>query len=144
MTVGPLRRGDPEHLGDYRLLGRLGEGGQGVVYLGVDRSGGKVAVKALRLRLTGSALSSFARELAAARQVAEFCTVPILDTGLDHEPPYIVSEYVDGPSLQRVVAERGPRSGRRCTGWPSAPSPRWRRSTAPAWCTAISSPPTCC
>ncbi|WP_182902437.1 serine/threonine-protein kinase [Microbispora sp. H10830] len=111
MAESPLRAGDPERLGDYRLVGRLGEGGQGVVYLGETPAGEKVAVKVVRARPSIGVPSSFARELAAARQVAEFCTVRILDARLDADPPYIVSEVVDGPSLQQVIESGGPLRG---------------------------------
>ncbi|WP_185949553.1 serine/threonine-protein kinase [Microbispora sp. KK1-11] len=111
MAESPLRAGDPERLGDYRLLGRLGEGGQGVVYLGETPAGERVAVKVMRARPSLGVPASFARELAAARQVAEFCTVRILDARLDADPPYIVSEVVDGPSLQQVIESGGPLRG---------------------------------
>ncbi|MGI5157126.1 protein kinase domain-containing protein [Microbispora sp. CA-102843] len=111
MAEGPLRAGDPERLGDYRLVGRLGEGGQGVVYLGETPAGEKVAVKVVRTRPSIGVPAAFARELAAARQVAEFCTVRILDARLDADPPYIVSEFVDGPSLQQVIESGGPLRG---------------------------------
>ena len=64
----PLRPGDPVRLGSYRLLGRLGEGGQGVVYLALGGPGRQVALKLLHTRLTGNpqARHAFARELAAA------------------------------------------------------------------------------
>jgi predicted Ser/Thr protein kinase len=107
--VDPLRRRDPERIGIYRIVGRLGEGGQGVVYLAETEAGDRVAVKMVHGRLADG--PSFARELAAARQVAEFCTVRILDADLEADPPYIVSEYVDGPSLQQVVESQGPRHG---------------------------------
>jgi len=105
--------GDPAQLGDYELHGRLGEGGQGVVYLGQASSGDLVAVKLLRAEITedASARHRFLREAAAAKRVARFCTAQVLDVGLAGERPYIVSEYVEGPSLRRAVMETGPRSG---------------------------------
>ncbi|WP_211591994.1 serine/threonine-protein kinase [Microbispora sp. H10836] len=111
MAESPLRAGDPERLGDYRLVGRLGEGGQGVVYLGETPAGERVAVKVVRVRPSIGVPTSFARELAAARQVAEFCTARIIDARLDADPPYIVSEFVDGPSLQQVIESGGPLMG---------------------------------
>ncbi|MFI6293300.1 protein kinase [Nonomuraea sp. NPDC050790] len=112
-SFSPLRPGDPEGLGPYRLLGRLGEGGQGVVYLATDQSGGQVAVKWLRSELAGDSVSieRFVREVRVAEQVAPFCTAAVLAQGVEHERPYIVSEFIDGPSLHRVVQEQGPRTG---------------------------------
>ncbi len=110
-SVTELRPGDPAGLGGYTLRGRLGEGGQGVVYLGADRHGRLAAVKWLRPHLAGDAVAAerFAREAAAAQRVAPFCTAQVLATGVWEGRPYIVSEYVDGPSLRQVVTEEGPR-----------------------------------
>ncbi|WP_311922896.1 protein kinase domain-containing protein [Microbispora sp. H10836] len=111
--ASPLRPEDPRHLGDYRLTGRLGVGGQGVVFLGAaGASGGPVAVKLLHARLDdASARRGFAREIEAVRRVAPFCTAQVLDADLDGDRPYIVSEYVDGPSLREHVRAAGPRTG---------------------------------
>ncbi|MFC6081964.1 serine/threonine-protein kinase [Sphaerisporangium aureirubrum] len=92
-------------------MGRLGEGGQGVVYLGVGGTGERVAVKVFHASVRAGRDSGIVRELAAARQVAEFCTVRILEIGLEGRPPYIASEYVDGPTLQHVIEREGPRRG---------------------------------
>ncbi|MEW9546809.1 protein kinase [Nonomuraea sp. NPDC050783] len=112
-SFAPLRPGDPQRLGGLDLLGRLGEGGQGVVYLAEDSSGTRVAVKWLRPDLSGDAVSveRFLREVQVAQQVAPFCTAAVLGTGVEQDRPYIVSEYIEGPSLQRVVQEEGPRAG---------------------------------
>ncbi|GAA3127909.1 serine/threonine-protein kinase [Streptosporangium carneum] len=111
--IRPLRPGDPPQLGDYTLRGRLGEGGQGVVYLGESESGERAAIKLLHVRFTGEvqARSRFARELAAARRVAAFCTARVLAADLDGETPYIASELIDGPSLRAVVEREGPLAG---------------------------------
>ncbi|WP_336216749.1 serine/threonine protein kinase [Nonomuraea sp. LPB2021202275-12-8] len=107
------RAGDPAALGGYDIRGRLGEGGQGVVYLGADDDGGQVAVKWLRPHLAGDTVAAqrFAREAAVAQRVAPFCTAKVLATGVHEDRPFIVSEYVDGPSLQQVVEQDGPRAG---------------------------------
>ncbi|MEU6789191.1 serine/threonine-protein kinase [Nonomuraea angiospora] len=111
--ITELRAGDPSGLGGYEIRGRLGEGVQGVVYLGVDEQGSQAAVKWLRPELAGdgAAAERFAREVAAARRVAPFCTAKVLDSGVHEGRPYIVSEYVDGLALERAVREDGPRTG---------------------------------
>ncbi|MEU8323819.1 serine/threonine-protein kinase [Nonomuraea sp. NPDC048881] len=104
---------DPRRLGPYELVARLGEGGQGVVYLGRDPSGRQVAVKLLHHRpLTDpGARAGFLREVEIARRVARFSTAPVLHADLAGRRPYIVSEYVPGPSLRDLVATEGPRQG---------------------------------
>ncbi|MBA8949156.1 serine/threonine-protein kinase [Actinomadura namibiensis] len=107
VAVSPLGPDDPHEVGRWRLTGRLGEGGQGVVYLAEDPAGRRVAVKTLKTA-DPEARARFAREMEAARRVAPFCTAAVLDCSADAARPYVVSEFVDGPSLQRRVAERGP------------------------------------
>ncbi len=104
---------DPAVLGGYAIRGRLGEGERGVVYLGAGDDGGQVAIKWLRPHLAGDPVAArrFAREAALARRVAPFCTAKVLATGVHEDRPYIVSEYVDGPSLRQAVARDGPWAG---------------------------------
>ncbi|MEU4535805.1 protein kinase [Streptosporangium sp. NPDC023825] len=90
--------GDPWRLGGYRLAGRLGAGALGVVYEGYGRGGERVAVTVLHGRPGGDAPA----EAAAARRVASSCTAGVLDADLDGPRPYIVSRYVEGPSLRRA------------------------------------------
>ncbi|MFC7032186.1 protein kinase domain-containing protein [Nonomuraea rubra] len=108
-TAQPLRTGDPQRLGEYALSGRLGEGGQGAVFLG-SRGGETYAVKLLHGPV-GDERAAFLREVELAKHVARFCTAQVIDAGFDEGRPYIVSEYVDGPSLAREVALTGPRQG---------------------------------
>jgi glycine betaine/choline ABC-type transport system substrate-binding protein/predicted Ser/Thr protein kinase len=109
--IGPLGSADPEQIGRYRLTGRLGEGGQGVVYR-ADGGDGPVAIKVVHPRLVrGGAHDRLADEIAVARRVAYFCTARVLDFGADGDRSYIVSEYVDGPSLQERVETEGPLTG---------------------------------
>ncbi|BCJ73809.1 hypothetical protein CS0771_33530 [Catellatospora sp. IY07-71] len=112
-NVAPLTAHDPREAGPYRLIGRLGQGGQGVVYLGVDGDERRVAVKMLSidLRQHARARARFAKEIAAAQRVATFCTAQVLEAELDAEPPYVVSEYIEGLTLHRHVRGNGPLSG---------------------------------
>ncbi len=106
-----LRETDPRQVGVYRLLGRLGEGGQGVVFLAVDPAGSGAAVKLLPPTTDPQVRSRFLKEVAAAQRVARFCTAQVLDAGIFERRPFIVSEYVSGPSLVEVVEQLGPRGG---------------------------------
>ncbi|MEV4059924.1 serine/threonine protein kinase [Nonomuraea dietziae] len=94
-------------------MARLGQGGQGVVYLGRTESGEQVAVKLLHpgLLTDSDARSRFLREVKIARRVARFSTATVLAADLAGQRPYIVSEYVPGPSLHALVTTEGPRRG---------------------------------
>lgn len=109
----PLQPGDPRRLGSYEVTGRLGVGEQGAVFLGRDPAGGLVAVKLLHVRLSGEpvARSRFANAFASAQKVSGFCTAAILSADVEGDRPYVVSEWVDGPSLQQLVDEEGKRGG---------------------------------
>jgi predicted Ser/Thr protein kinase len=100
-------------LGDYELLGRLGEGGMGTVYLGRSAQGRQVAIKVVRVELShdDEFRRRFRSEVSRAQQVPPFSTAEVIDADPDHEPPYLVVEFVDGPSLAGVVRERGPITG---------------------------------
>src|SRR5690349_21715044 len=102
--VAALRAGDPVRLGPYRIEGRLGEGGQGVVFLGRTEDGGDGgapgeyrAIKLMHLEADDKAQARFLREVEVAKQVAPFCTARIYDVDSDGEHTFIVSEYVRGP-----------------------------------------------
>ncbi|WP_219471374.1 serine/threonine-protein kinase [Nonomuraea rhizosphaerae] len=100
---------EPEWIGHYRVLQSLGRGGQGAVYLAVAPNGTRVAVKVLHDLVDEMARSRFAREVDAARRVATFSTARVLDVSITGQHAYIVSEYVDGPSLEHLVRKFGPR-----------------------------------
>jgi serine/threonine protein kinase len=95
-------------IGPYRAIRQLGIGGQGEVYLAETDHGSRVAVKLLHRHLIANerALSRFLREMEIAKRVAPFCTAQLLDTGESGGRPYIVSEYVEGPSLRDSVEKR--------------------------------------
>jgi serine/threonine protein kinase len=110
MPSKPLEPGDPVRLGRFELLGRLGEGGQGVVYLGRGPDPGeeRVAVKVLRSAVDANVLKRLARELDAIHQVQPFVTAGVIEASAEGDRRYVVSEFIDGPSLQDRVDERGP------------------------------------
>ncbi len=109
--VTDLRPGDPEEVAGYRVVGRLGAGGQGVVYLGVASSGLRVAIKVLRSVEDETARRQLGKEVAAARRVAPFCTAQVVDARLEGPTPYVISEFIEGPSLQQQVQREGVISG---------------------------------
>ncbi|MFI7417607.1 serine/threonine-protein kinase [Nonomuraea sp. NPDC049684] len=111
--IAPLVAGDPALLGSFRLSGRIGEGGQGIVYLGVNEQGERAAIKLLHVKFSGDTIarSRFARELKAAQRVASFCTARVMEADLDGDTPYIASEYIDGRALRDIVETDGPLSG---------------------------------
>ncbi|GIH94299.1 WD40 repeat domain-containing serine/threonine protein kinase [Planobispora siamensis] len=108
-----MRSGDPVRLGDYWLATRLGSGGQGVVYEAYDAAANRVAVKLLHPHLVGDPAfrRRFGKEVRALRRVPPFCTARVIGHDLEGERPYIVSEFVPGPSLRRAVNQGGPLDG---------------------------------
>jgi serine/threonine protein kinase len=107
MKLGPH---DPTEIGPYTLLARLGRGGQGEVYLAADPDGNRVAVKVLKVDwdASGTLKRNLDRELVNARKVAQFVTAKVLDFDVVGDEPYIVSEYIEGPTLAEHVREQGP------------------------------------
>ncbi|WP_170990835.1 serine/threonine-protein kinase [Herbidospora galbida] len=108
MPAGPLEPGDPPFVGTFELVGRLGEGGQGIVYEARSSSGERVAVKLLRGGADPAIRRRLGRELESARRVAPFCTAKVLHAEIDVAAPFVVSEFIDGPSLHDRVRDRGP------------------------------------
>ncbi|MFB7110452.1 PQQ-binding-like beta-propeller repeat protein [Streptomyces sp. NPDC056291] len=110
----PLSTGDPESMGGYTLLGRLGAGGMGVVYLGVSASGRQVAVKLVHgpYAQEEEFRTRFRQEIAAARRVSGAFTAPVVDADPDADRPWMATLYVPGLNLTEVVEKGGPLSQR--------------------------------
>jgi len=106
----PLQPTDPERVGRYRLVARLGAGGMGVVYLAETGDGQPVAVKVLRPELAGTPefRTRFGREVAALTRVRGVCTVRVIEADTQAPNPFLVTEYADGPSLSEYVDAHGP------------------------------------
>ncbi|QKG18772.1 serine/threonine-protein kinase [Actinomadura verrucosospora] len=102
----PLHPGDPRQLGSFYLDGRLGAGGQGVVYEGYGPDGERVAVKALH-GVRDEDRETLRKEIWAWRKVAAYCTAKVLHADLDGPIPFVVSEHVAGPNLRQAVERAG-------------------------------------
>jgi serine/threonine protein kinase len=101
---------DPRLVGPYWIVGRLGSGGMGQVFLGRSPGGRLVAVKVVRAELAGQPefRSRFAREVAAARKVSGLFTASVVDADIGAPMPWLATAYVAGPSLADTVASHGP------------------------------------
>jgi serine/threonine protein kinase len=108
--VEGLQAGDPWQVGQYRLVGRLGAGGMGRVFLGRSSGGRLVAVKIIRPELAESNdfRARFGREVAAARKVSGLFTAQVVDADTEGPVPWLATAYVPGPSLADAVVAHGP------------------------------------
>jgi hypothetical protein len=108
--AGGLQAGDPERVGPYRLLGRLGAGGMGQVFLGRSAGGRLVAVKVIRPELASDSgfRARFTQEVAAARRVSGLFTAVVVDADVAGPVPWLATGYVAGPSLADAVETQGP------------------------------------
>src|SRR5499427_9163402 len=131
-ALGPLRRWDPERIGPYVLLGRLGAGAMGQVYLGRSTAGRLVAVKTIRAELADEPdfRTRFGQEVAAARRVSGAFTAAVVAADPDADMPWLATTYVPAPSLAELVRTAGPLP---------VPAVGWLA----AWCAATSSRRTC-
>src|SRR5215472_18206967 len=105
-----LHDSDPRFVGAYRLTGRLASGGMGLVYLGMSPGGRKVVVKVIRPELAAKPefRARFRREVAAAGMVGGFHTAAVVAADPDASPPWLVTDYIAGPSLEAKVRADGP------------------------------------
>ncbi|MBP5869155.1 serine/threonine-protein kinase [Streptomyces scabiei] len=105
----PLDAGEPTVVGPYRLLGRLGSGGMGRVYLGRSAGGRTVAVKIVHphFALDEEFRARFRREVDAARRVGGSWTAPVLDADPEASVPWVATGYAAGPSLAAAIADGG-------------------------------------
>jgi len=110
--VDRLQPGDPSRIGPFQVLGRLGEGGMGRVFLGESPGGRKVAIKVVHPHYGNDweFRRRFAREVAAARQVGGFHTAAVVGADPGADPPWMATAYIPGPSLANAIARRGPRA----------------------------------
>ncbi|MEW1614052.1 MULTISPECIES: protein kinase domain-containing protein [unclassified Streptomyces] len=106
----PLEAGEPHTIGAYRLLGRLGAGGMGRVYLGRSAGGRTVAVKVVHphFALDEQFRARFRREVESARRIGAQWTAPVLDADPDAPVPWVATGYVAGPPLSQAITEHGP------------------------------------
>ncbi len=105
-----LRRWDPDRIGPYVILGRLGAGSMGQVYLGRSAAGRLVAVKTIRVELAEEAgfRNRFAQEVAAARRVSGVFTAAVVEADPEADLPWLATAYIPAPSLSRLVQACGP------------------------------------
>ncbi|GGK99915.1 hypothetical protein Sme01_37580 [Sphaerisporangium melleum] len=107
--ASPLLTDDPSELGRYHLLGRLGAGAVSTVYLAQGPDEEQVAIKLLHEGLAGA--DRFLAKVNELQHVSAFCTAQVIETGMAGERPYVVSEYIAGPTLRQVVEQDGPLYG---------------------------------
>ncbi|MFE2308174.1 serine/threonine-protein kinase, partial [Streptomyces sp. NPDC059411] len=108
--IKPLKAGDPTRIGPYLLLGRLGAGGMGRVFLARSEGGRTVAVKVVHEEHVSNAQfrARFRHEIDAARRVGERYTAPVIDADPDADRPWVATGYVPGLSLEQIVRRHGP------------------------------------
>jgi Protein kinase domain len=105
-----LKSWDPASVGPFKLLGVLGNGGFGRVYLGQAQDGQRVAVKVIKPDLAEDPefRARFGREVSAARKVGGKFTAQVVDADTGSEELWLATEYISGPTLREAVADQGP------------------------------------
>jgi serine/threonine protein kinase len=108
--VQQLRRWDPERIGPYAIIGKLGAGAMGQVFLARSAAGRLVAVKTIRIELAEEPgfRARFAREVAAASRVSGVFTAAVIEADADADLPWVATAYVPAPSLSTLVRKAGP------------------------------------
>lgn len=111
--LAPLGKDDPTRIGEYRLVGRLGSGGMGVVYAGVTPVGRRVAVKVVHPAFAGDDefRARFARETAVLSRVTGTCVAQVIAADVSSERPWLATEYIPGPTLDAYIRTHGPLQG---------------------------------
>jgi predicted Ser/Thr protein kinase/outer membrane protein assembly factor BamB len=105
-----LGAADPTAIASYRLIGVLGSGGMGRVYLAQSATGRRLAIKVIRADLADNPVfrRRFAHEVAAVRAVNPLFTAAVVDADTEAEAPWLATTFIDGPSLEQWVGEHGP------------------------------------
>ncbi|WP_241480421.1 protein kinase domain-containing protein, partial [Nocardiopsis halotolerans] len=111
--VAPLTHDEPRRIGPFRVVGRIGSGGMGVVYAALDDADRRVAVKCAHRVYAGDGefRARFAREVALVRRVRAACVPAFLDADTRADTPWLATEYVPGPTLDAHVRAHGPLPG---------------------------------
>jgi hypothetical protein len=114
-ALEPLRRWDPERIGPYALLGRLGAGAMGQVYLGRSTAGRLVAVKTIKIEFAEEAgfRARFAQEVAAARRVSGVFTAAVVAADPEADMPWLATACLERsprkrPASATLLAQLGP------------------------------------
>src|ERR1700760_679559 len=108
--VQPLRRWDPDRIGPSAIIGKLGAGAMGQVFLARSAAGRLVAVKTIRIELAEEPgfRARFAREVSAASRVSGVFTAAVIEADADADLPWVATAYVPAPSLSTLVRRAGP------------------------------------